>query len=102
LSLVGNYPVHEQDAEKLTKDGIACRFLAPAGIVGLWRLNGQGNNREVWDYTKADVEYATGNSVFLDIRILCFHLLNILDGKGKEWTLSHASTDSHSLKVAAS
>ena len=90
MSLVGNYPVHEQDAERLTKDEFAWRFLAPVGIVGLWRFNSAEENRK--DEWKSDIEYAKANSIWLDIRILFFHAGNLLTtklhGKAKHWASS--------------
>lgn len=91
MSFVGNYPIHEDDAEKLTKDEIARRFLAPAGIVGLWRFNHDGKIR-AQDCTNQDVEYAMANSMWLDLKILFFHFLNLITGHHrKEWMFS--STD---------
>jgi lipopolysaccharide/colanic/teichoic acid biosynthesis glycosyltransferase len=38
MSLVGNRPLPLYEAEKLTTDGAALRFMAPAGITGLWQV----------------------------------------------------------------
>jgi lipopolysaccharide/colanic/teichoic acid biosynthesis glycosyltransferase len=39
MSIVGNRPLPMVDeASKLTKDTMAKRFLAPAGITGLWQV----------------------------------------------------------------
>ncbi|HCZ36917.1 MAG TPA: colanic biosynthesis UDP-glucose lipid carrier transferase, partial [Cytophagales bacterium] len=43
MSLVGNRPLPLYEAERLTKDQIAWRFLAPAGITGLWQVTKRGN-----------------------------------------------------------
>ncbi len=38
MSVVGNRPLPLYEAEKLTTDQFAYRFLAPAGITGLWQI----------------------------------------------------------------
>lgn len=38
MSLVGNRPLPLYEAEKLTTNGWAERFMAPAGITGLWQI----------------------------------------------------------------
>jgi lipopolysaccharide/colanic/teichoic acid biosynthesis glycosyltransferase len=43
MSLVGNRPLPLYEAERLTKDQIAWRFVAPAGITGLWQVTKRGN-----------------------------------------------------------
>jgi len=90
MSLVGNYPVHEREAERLTKDEFAWRFLAPVGIVGLWRFSSiEENKTQEW---RSDIEYARANSIWLDIKILFFHAANLLTaklhGKAKYWVSS--------------
>ena len=42
MSLVGNRPLPLYEAERLTKDQWAKRFLAPAGITGLWQVTKRG------------------------------------------------------------
>jgi lipopolysaccharide/colanic/teichoic acid biosynthesis glycosyltransferase len=76
MSIVGNYPVTVSESENLTKDGIAWRFLPPVGIVGLWRFS-HGENKAK-DYALQDLEYAMKNTMWLDIKILFFHFLNLL------------------------
>jgi lipopolysaccharide/colanic/teichoic acid biosynthesis glycosyltransferase len=79
MSLVGNCPIHSQDAEQLTADGIAWRFLAPAGMVGLWQFNGEGESKmSNWDCTKLDIEYAMTSTMWLDVRILFGYFLNLV------------------------
>lgn len=43
MSLVGNRPLPLYEAEKLTKDESVARFLAPAGLTGLWQVTKRGN-----------------------------------------------------------
>ena len=95
LSFIGNYPVSIEDAEKLTKDGIAWRFLVPAGIIGLWRLK-----VEERDYTTRDIEYAKTNSIWVDIRILFAHLLNLLQDRKDKGMIQHALFENRSLHAA--
>lgn len=38
MSIVGNRPLPLYEAEKLTTDQMSYRFLAPAGITGLWQI----------------------------------------------------------------
>jgi lipopolysaccharide/colanic/teichoic acid biosynthesis glycosyltransferase len=71
MSLVGNRPLPLYEAEKLTKDQIAWRFLAPAGITGLWQITKRGKDNMSPDERIAlDMEYAMKNSFWLDIKIL--------------------------------
>ena len=71
MSLVGNRPLPLYEAEKLTKDQIAWRFLAPAGITGLWQITKRGKDNMSEDERIAlDMEYAMKNSVWLDIKIM--------------------------------
>lgn len=39
MSIVGNRPLPLYEAEKLTTDFLAYRYLAPAGITGLWQIS---------------------------------------------------------------
>lgn len=71
MSLVGNRPLPLYEAEKLTKDQIAWRFLAPAGITGLWQITKRGKDNMSEDERIAlDMEYAMKNSFGLDMKIL--------------------------------
>lgn len=77
MSLVGNRPLPVYEAECLTQDELSKRFLAPAGITGLWQveLRGKGGDmseeeRIALDNTYAD--YFTNGTYFfwLDVKIL--------------------------------
>ncbi|MBX2916035.1 MAG: sugar transferase [Cyclobacteriaceae bacterium] len=71
MSLVGNRPLPLYEAERLTKDQIAWRFLAPAGITGLWQVTKRGNKEMSLDERiHLDIEYAMKNSFFLDMKII--------------------------------
>lgn len=60
MSIVGNRPLPVYEAELLTKDSISKRFLAPAGITGLWQveLRGKGGIMSEAERNKLDNEYA--------------------------------------------
>lgn len=71
MSLVGNRPLPLYEAEKLTKDQIAWRFLAPAGITGLWQITKRGKeDMSEEERIALDMEYAMKNSLLMDIRIM--------------------------------
>lgn len=60
MSIVGNRPLPVYEAEMLTKDDMSKRFLAPAGITGLWQveLRGRGGNMSEEERKSLDNEYA--------------------------------------------
>jgi lipopolysaccharide/colanic/teichoic acid biosynthesis glycosyltransferase len=71
MSIVGNRPLPLYEAERLTKDQIAWRFLAPAGITGLWQVTKRGNAEMSLDERiHLDVQYAMKNSFSMDMRII--------------------------------
>lgn len=71
MSLVGNRPLPLYEAERLTKDQIAWRFLAPAGITGLWQVTKRGNKEMSLDERiHLDMEYAMKNSFLMDMKII--------------------------------
>jgi lipopolysaccharide/colanic/teichoic acid biosynthesis glycosyltransferase len=71
MSLVGNRPLPLYEAEKLTKDQIAWRFLAPAGITGLWQVTKRGKaEMSEEERIQLDMQYAMNNSFVYDLKIL--------------------------------
>lgn len=71
MSLVGNRPLPLYEAEKLTKDGIAYRFLAPAGITGLWQITKRGKEEmSEEERIRLDMIYARKYSFLFDLKIL--------------------------------
>jgi len=71
MSLVGNRPLPLYEAEKLTKDKIAWRFLAPAGITGLWQITKRGKeDMSPEERIQLDMEYAMNNSFLGDMKII--------------------------------
>ncbi len=77
MSIVGNRPLPVYEAELLTIDAMSKRFLAPAGITGLWQveLRGRGGNMSEDERKRLDNEYAdhfTGNkySFWYDMKLI--------------------------------
>lgn len=71
MSLVGNRPLPLYEAEKLTRDGIAYRFLAPAGITGLWQITKRGKEEmSEEERIRLDMIYARKYSFLFDLKIL--------------------------------
>jgi Sugar transferases involved in lipopolysaccharide synthesis len=71
LSIVGNRPLPPYEAEQLTRDGDVERFLAPAGITGLWQVTKRGTGDVSPEERVAiDVEYARTCSLWGDLCIL--------------------------------
>jgi lipopolysaccharide/colanic/teichoic acid biosynthesis glycosyltransferase len=60
MSIVGNRPLPVYEAEQLTKGYLSKRFLAPAGITGLWQveLRGKGGVMSEEERKRLDNEYA--------------------------------------------
>ncbi|MCK5700736.1 MAG: sugar transferase, partial [Cyclobacteriaceae bacterium] len=71
MSLVGNRPLPLYEAERLTKDQFAKRFLAPAGITGLWQISQRGKTKmSEDDRMNLDITYAEKSSFLYDIEII--------------------------------
>lgn len=72
MSIVGNRPLPLYEAEVLTTDESIERFMAPAGITGLWQVEKRGNNGRLSDKERInlDIDYAHNYSVWMDIKIL--------------------------------
>jgi len=60
MSIVGNRPLPDYEANQLTKGDSAFRFDAPAGITGLWQveLRGKGGDMSEEERKKLDVDYS--------------------------------------------
>jgi lipopolysaccharide/colanic/teichoic acid biosynthesis glycosyltransferase len=71
MSIVGNRPLPLYEAEKLTTDRYALRFMAPAGITGLWQVEkrGKGEMSEE-ERLMLDNDYAKNHSFFYDILLI--------------------------------
>ncbi len=71
MSIVGNRPLPLYEAEQMTRDTWAERFLCPAGITGLWQTCKEGkDNLTIEQRVGLDIEYAKTYSFALDIKIL--------------------------------
>jgi lipopolysaccharide/colanic/teichoic acid biosynthesis glycosyltransferase len=71
MSLVGNRPLPLYEAETLTTDNWAERFMAPAGITGLWQIKKRGNNgMSVEERIGLDIAYANRNNFMYDLWIM--------------------------------
>lgn len=71
MSIVGNRPLPLYEAEKITTDKYALRFMAPAGITGLWQVEkrGRGEMSEE-ERLSLDNNYAKTHSFMNDIRLI--------------------------------
>ncbi|MES2389873.1 MAG: sugar transferase [Bacteroidota bacterium] len=71
MSLVGNRPLPLYEAEKLTTDRYTKRFLAPAGLTGLWQVSkrGKGDMSEE-ERIALDNEYADNYGFTMDMKII--------------------------------
>ena len=71
MSLVGNRPLPLYEAETLTTDEWAKRFMAPAGITGLWQIKKRGqDDMSVEERIALDITYANKNSFTYDLWIM--------------------------------
>lgn len=71
MSVVGNRPLPVYEAEKLTTDFLAIRFMAPAGITGLWQISKRGQpNMSFEERIELDNRYALEYNLGLDFKIL--------------------------------
>lgn len=71
MSIVGNRPLPLYEAEKLTTDKYALRFMAPAGITGLWQVEKRGTGKmHENERLLLDNIYAKNNSFLNDIILI--------------------------------
>lgn len=72
MSIVGNRPLPLYEAEMLTIDGDIARFLAPAGITGLWQVEKRGRSAKMSpeERKQLDSKYAEYNSFWNDLWIM--------------------------------
>lgn len=71
MSIVGNRPLPLYEAEQLTRDIWALRFLAPAGITGLWQVTKRGNSdMSAEERIELDNTYADKCSFWFDLKII--------------------------------
>jgi lipopolysaccharide/colanic/teichoic acid biosynthesis glycosyltransferase len=71
MSIVGNRPLPLYEAQMLTKDHAAMRFMAPAGITGLWQVTKRGKkDLSEEERIELDIEYANNHSLKNDLLIV--------------------------------
>lgn len=71
MMLVGNRPLPLYEAEMLTSDEFAMRFLGPAGITGLWQISKRGKaDMSDAERKELDNQYAKYSSFWMDIKIM--------------------------------
>jgi len=72
MSIVGNRPLPLYEAEKLTTDQFAMRFMAPAGITGLWQVTKRGKIGQMSENERMELdnEYAKNYSFWKDLKII--------------------------------
>ena len=72
MSVVGNRPLPLYEAEKLTADASIDRFMAPAGLTGLWQVEerGKGGAMSAEERKQLDITYGQTYSFMLDMKII--------------------------------
>lgn len=71
MSTVGNRPLPLYEAELLTSNEWTWRFLAPAGLTGLWQVSRRGKeDMSERERKKLDNFYAKKHSMLFDMKIL--------------------------------
>lgn len=72
MSVVGNRPLPLYEAELLTSDEYIDRFMAPAGLTGLWQVEKRGDagKMSAEERKQLDIKYAKTFSFWLDIKII--------------------------------
>nr|WP_262918018.1 sugar transferase [Prevotella sp. E13-27] len=72
MSIVGNRPLPLYEAEKLTADSSIDRFMAPAGLTGLWQVEerGKGGNMSAEERKQLDILYGQTYNFALDMKII--------------------------------
>lgn len=72
MSVVGNRPLPLYEAELLTADDCIDRFMAPAGLTGLWQVEKRGDSGKMSaeERKQLDIKYGRTYSFGLDMKIL--------------------------------
>ena len=73
MSVVGNRPLPLYEAELLTTDEYIERFMAPAGLTGLWQVEKRGDQGALSaeERKQLDIKYARTFSFLTDLKIIC-------------------------------
>ena len=80
MSIVGNRPLPLYEAEKLTADSSIDRFMAPAGLTGLWQVEerGKGGAMSAEERKQLDITYGQTYNFMLDMKIIFRTLTNFV------------------------
>ena len=72
MSVVGNRPLPLYEAELLTSDEYVQRFMAPAGLTGLWQVEKRGSagKMSAEERKQLDIKYAKDFSFHMDMMII--------------------------------
>ncbi|MBI5373195.1 MAG: sugar transferase [Sphingobacteriales bacterium] len=71
MSIVGNRPLPIYEATTLTTNEFVERFMAPAGITGLWQVNKKKNpDMTAEERVRMDISYARQYNLMYDIKIM--------------------------------
>jgi len=71
MSIVGNRPLPLYEASALTTNELAERFLAPAGITGLWQIKKRGcQGMSTIERINLDIDYANKYNFMYDLWIV--------------------------------
>jgi lipopolysaccharide/colanic/teichoic acid biosynthesis glycosyltransferase len=72
MSVVGNRPLPLYEAELLTNNEWSQRFLAPAGLTGLWQVTtrGKGKKLSADERKQLDIDYANNYNFWGDVMII--------------------------------
>jgi lipopolysaccharide/colanic/teichoic acid biosynthesis glycosyltransferase len=71
MSLVGNRPLPLYEAATLTTNEFVERFMAPAGITGLWQIKKRGQaDMSVEERISLDISYARKSNLMYDLWIM--------------------------------
>lgn len=71
MSFVGNRPLPLYEAEQLTTDKASERFLAPAGLTGLWQVTKRGKkDMDAEERRELDNIYARTHTFWGDIKLM--------------------------------
>lgn len=72
MSVVGNRPLPLYEAELLTSDEYVQRFMAPAGLTGLWQVEKRGDagKMSAEERKQLDIKYAKEFSFRMDMMII--------------------------------
>jgi lipopolysaccharide/colanic/teichoic acid biosynthesis glycosyltransferase len=72
MSVVGNRPLPLYEAEKLTSDECIDRFIAPAGLTGLWQVEKRGDSGKLSaeERKQLDIIYGRTYNFKTDMKII--------------------------------